>query len=148
MKCINEIKLEFLSCSSNEAFARVAIAAFAAQLDPTVDELSDIKTMVSEAVTNCIVHGYSEGLGVIYITARLYENNRIFIAIRDRGCGIENVAKAMEPLYTSCTTGERAGMGFSIMQAFSDRLRVSSRVGGGTRVAIERRLSPKPMINR
>lgn len=148
MKCINEMKLEFLSRSANEGFARVAVAAFVAQLDPTVDELSEIKTMVSEAVTNSIVHGYRDGLGTIYIAVRLYENNRIVLVIKDKGCGIEDVARAMEPLYTSCETGERAGMGFTIMQTFSDRLRVTSRIGHGTRVVIERCLASKTEAKR
>jgi len=143
MKCINEMKLEFVSRSANESFARVAVAAFVAQLDPTIDELSEIKTIVSEAVTNSIVHGYKDGLGIVYIAVRLYENNRIVLTVKDKGCGIEDVEKAMEPMYTSCENGERAGMGFTIMRTFSDRIRVFSRVGRGTRVTMERYLSSK-----
>src|ERR1035437_9096864 len=102
MKPKNEMKFEFLSRSVNESFARVAVAAFVSQLDPTVDEITDIKTAVSEAVTNCIVHAYKRSISIIYISVKIYDDNRVIIAIRDRGCGIEDIKKAMEPLYTSC----------------------------------------------
>lgn len=143
MKCINEMKIQFISKSSNEGFARVAVAAFVAQLDPTLDEISDIKTIVSEAVTNSIVHGYKDSLGIVYITSKIYDNGRVRITVRDKGCGIEDINKAMEPLYTSCDSGERAGMGFTIMQNFSDNLKVYSKIGTGTRVVMERKLSLK-----
>lgn len=135
----NEMKLELLSRSVNESFARVAVAAFIAQLDPTVDEIADIKTAVSEAVTNCIVHAYPKEIGKIYITARIYEEGRVTVNIRDRGCGIEDVGRAMEPLYSTSPSEERAGLGFTVMQSFMDRLRVRSRVGFGTSVTMEKK---------
>ena len=143
MKPINEVKINLLSCSSNEAFARVAVASFIAQLDPTIEEINDIKTAVSEAVTNCIVHAYSERIDTVYITVRIFENRLVKITIRDRGCGIEDVKKAMEPLYTTCETGERAGLGFSIMDSFMDRLKVRSTPGKGTSVTLEKSIVSK-----
>lgn len=131
-----------MSRSANESFARVAVAAFIAQLDPTVDELADIKTAVSEAVTNCIVHAYKDGIGEIYITVKIFEDNRVTVTVKDKGCGIEDIEKAMEPMYSS-VGGERAGLGFTVMQSFTDRLRVKSRVGFGTTVIMEKRLSKK-----
>lgn len=136
MKPTNEMAVSFLSCSANESFGRTAVAAFAAQLDPTIDELSDIKTAVSEAVTNCIVHAYRDTLGVIYITCKLYENGRISIRIRDKGCGIEDVEKAMQPLFTTSENEERAGLGFAVMESFMDKLRVTSKLGKGTTVTM------------
>ena len=143
MKQVNGMKVSFPSRSVNESFARVAVASFIAQLDPTLDELADIKTAVSEAVTNSIVHGYANGIGTIYITVKLYPDNRVTIAIRDSGCGIEDVKKAMEPMFTTSPGGERAGLGFTVMQSFMDRLHVKSRVGFGTTVVMEKRLSQK-----
>lgn len=143
MKCINEMKLQFLSRSANEGFARVGLASFAAQLDPTLDELSELKTAVSEAVTNSIVHGYKNDFGIVYISAKLYEDGIISIIIRDKGCGIDNIDKAMEPLYTSSDSGDRAGMGFTIMQSFMDKLRVKSVIGKGTRIFMQKKLSIK-----
>jgi stage II sporulation protein AB (anti-sigma F factor) len=140
MKPKNEMKFEFLSRSVNESFARVAVAAFVAQLDPTVDELTDIKTAVSEAVTNCIVHAYKRTISIIYISVKIYDDNKVVIAIRDRGCGIEDIKKAMEPLFTSCASEERAGLGFTVMQSFMDKLRVRSRSGYGTTVVMEKRI--------
>lgn len=137
IKPINEMKLTLTSRSSNESFARVAVAAFAAQLDPTVEEIGDIKTAVSEAVTNCIVHAYKENLGPIYITVGIFENRKVRIKIRDVGCGIEDVEKAMEPLFT--TGGEeRAGLGFAVMESFTDSLKVRSRKDKGTTVTMEK----------
>ncbi len=137
IKPINEMKLTLTSRSSNESFARVAVAAFAAQLDPTVEEIGDIKTAVSEAVTNCIVHAYKEALGPIYITVGIFENRKVRIKIRDVGCGIEDVEKAMEPLFT--TGGEeRAGLGFAVMESFTDSLKVRSRKDKGTTVTMEK----------
>ena len=139
MKPINEMKLSFLSRSSNEAFARATTASFLAQLDPTVDELADIKTAVSEAVTNCIVHAYKNTIGTIYITMTLYEGKNApeaRIKIRDKGCGIEDVKKAMEPMYTTCTTGERSGLGFAVMESFMDKLKVTSTPSKGTTVTM------------
>ena len=137
MKPVNEMRLVFLSRSANESFARAAVAAFAAQLDPAVDELADLRTAVSEAVTNAIVHAYPDALGPVTLAVRLYENGRIYVQVRDKGCGIPDVDKAMEPLFT--TGGEeRSGLGFSVMQSFTDRLRVRSRPGKGTTVIMEK----------
>ena len=138
MKFDNYMILDFPSKSSNEAFARSAVACFAAQMDPTLEELGDIRTAVSEAVTNCIVHGYRDKIGTVYIHAKIFEGARVSINIKDRGCGIADVKKAMEPLFTTCETGERAGLGFSIMGSFMDRLRVRSKPGSGTSVTLEK----------
>ena len=138
----NSFKMELLSKSNNESFVRVAVAAFAAQLDPTIEEINDSKTAVSEAVTNCIVHGYKNTLGKIYITVELLEQRMLRIKIRDRGCGIANVQQAMEPLFT--TGGEeRSGLGFSVMQSFMDKVSVRSVPGRGTTVTLQKRLSVK-----
>ncbi len=146
MKAINEMNVSFFSRSANEGFARASVAAFAAQLDPTVDELSEIKTAVSEAVTNCIVHAYRDTIGTIYIKAQIYEDGRLVIRVRDKGCGIENIEQAMEPMFT--TGGEeRSGLGFTVMQSFMDRVRVRSCVGRGTTVTLCRRLERRPMGN-
>jgi len=140
MKDTNNIKLEFVSKSANEGFARAAVAVFAAQLDPTIDELNDIKTAVSEAVTNCIVHAYPDELGKIAVKARLFADNSIEITVRDWGRGIRDVDKAREPLFT--TGGdERSGMGFTIMESFMDKLRVRSVAGRGTTVVMRRSIS-------
>jgi stage II sporulation protein AB (anti-sigma F factor) len=143
MRPVNIMKVNFLSRSANESFARVAVAAFIAQLDPTVDELADIKTSVSEAVTNCIVHAYKDGIGEIYITVKIYENDKVSVTVKDKGCGIENIERAMEPMYTSTQGGERAGLGFTVMQSFTDRLRVKSRLGFGTTVIMDKKLGKK-----
>ena len=140
MKVINEFKMTVLSKSTNESFARAAVSAFALQLDPTIDELSDIKTAVSEAVTNCIVHAYRESLGKIYITAQIRDDYSILIRIRDRGCGIDNIEQAMQPLFTTAG-GERAGLGFAVMQSFMDSLKVRSKVGGGTSITMVKKIS-------
>ena len=138
----NEMKLIIPSVSANESFARVAVGAFAARLDPTLEEISDIKTAVSEAVTNCIVHAYKETAGNIYIHAFITDDREIHIKIRDKGCGIPDVQKAMEPLFT--TGGEeRAGLGFAVMESFMDRLRVKSRIGQGTVVTMVKKLKTK-----
>ena len=137
MNALNYIKLEFPSKSSNEGYARVAAAAFAAQLDPTLEELGDIKTAVSEAVTNCIVHAYPDCVGRIRLRMRILEGEQLEISIQDWGKGIEDVNRAREPLYT--TGGEeRGGMGFTIMESFMDKLRVRSRPGRGTTVTMLR----------
>ena len=140
MKTVNSMKLSFISKSVNESFARSAIAAFLLPLDPTVDRIADIKTAVSEAVTNAIVHAYPDTFGTVYIEARLTDTGRAIIKIRDRGVGIPDIAKAMEPLYTT-STDERAGLGFAVMQSFTDRVRVRSTVGKGTTVTLEKDLS-------
>ena len=128
MKTINEMKLTFESKSINEGFSRVAVASFAAALDPTIEELNDIKTAVSEAVTNAIVHGYREKMGKIYITAAITDQNIIRIKIRDRGVGIEDIEQARQPLFTTLG-GERAGLGFAVMESFTDKLSVRSAPG-------------------
>ena len=138
MKAINEMRLQIESRSVNEAFARAAVAAFAAQLDPNIEEISDIKTAVSEAVTNCIVHAYPQTMAKIYIWAGIFENRTVKIKIKDKGCGIADVKQAMEPLFTTLG-GERAGLGFAVMESFCDRIKVSSKVGKGTTVTLEKR---------
>jgi stage II sporulation protein AB (anti-sigma F factor) len=140
MKVTNKFAMTVVSRSSNEGFARSCIAAFATQLDPTLEEISDIKTAVSEAVTNCIVHAYKNKLGNIYISGEILENNIIRVKIRDKGCGIENIEKAMEPLYSSLG-GERAGLGFAVMQSFMDKIIVKSTMGKGTIVTLYKKIS-------
>ena len=142
MKPINSFNLRLPSRSANESFARVAVASFVSQLDPTLEELSDIKTAVSEAVTNSIVHGYSNKIGIIYITVEIFENRSVKIRIRDTGCGIENVNQAMQPLFTT-VGGERSGLGFSVMQSFMDYLNVTSKPQKGTTVIMRKTLSLK-----
>ena len=131
----NKMQLEILSKSNNEAFARITVAAFAAQLDPTIEELSDIKTSVSEAVTNSIIHGYENKEGIIRISAYIYENI-IRIEISDQGKGIEDINTAKQPLYTTKPNLERSGMGFTIMESFMDTMKVESIVGLGTKVTL------------
>ena len=139
MTVTNYIKLEFPSCSSNESFARAAAAGFAAQLDPTLDELGDIKTSVSEAVTNCIVHAYPDSIGTITMRLRILDGEKLEITIRDKGRGISDLQQAMLPMYT--TGGEeRSGMGFTIMESFMDKLPVRSTPGEGTSVVMLRTL--------
>ncbi len=140
MKAENYMNLEFLSRSSNEGFARVAVAGFTAQLDPTLDEIGDIKTAVSEAVTNAIVHAYPNELGKISIKTRIYEGKMLEIVVRDWGRGIENIDQARQPLFT--TGGEeRSGMGFTIMESFMDKLTVRSVPGRGTTVTMRKKIS-------
>lgn len=135
MQLINEMKLEFLSKSNNEAFGRVVAAAFASQLDPTVEELADIKTAVSEAVTNAIIHGYENSSGMVSMTCRLY-NEGIEIVISDKGKGIEDIELARQPLYTSKPDMERSGMGFTVMESFMDRVEIISEPNVGTTVTM------------
>ena len=142
MKENNYIRLEFPSRSSNESFARAAAAAFAAQLDPTMEELGDLRTAVSEAVTNAIVHAYPDSIGKISMRMRILDESSVEISVRDWGCGIEDVEKAMTPLYTSGGE-ERSGMGFTIMGSFTDRLRVRSEPGRGTTVTMRKLISPR-----
>ena len=142
MKAYNTMQIDFLSRSSNEGFARLAVACFAAQLDPTLEELGDIKTAVSEAVTNAIVHAYPHSIGKIRICARLYENRLLELRIQDWGVGISDVEKARQPMYT--TGGEeRSGMGFTIMESFMDALRVRSAPGKGTTVVMKRKIAAR-----
>ncbi|MBQ2767035.1 MAG: anti-sigma F factor [Clostridia bacterium] len=137
----NELKISFPSLSINEGIARSAVAAFATQLDPTIDELADIKCAVSEAVTNCIVHAYRDCIGVITINLRICADNLLRMEIKDRGCGIPDVEAARVPLYTTDPAGERSGMGFAVMESFTDRMRVRSTVGKGTVVVLYKKLS-------
>ncbi len=139
---INNVRIEFLSRSSNESFARTAVACIAAQLDPTLEELGDIKTAVSEAVTNCIVHAYPESLGKIMVRARLFDDNSIEVTVRDWGCGIPDIDKARTPMY-STGGDDRSGMGFTIMESFMDKLQVRSKEGRGTTVIMRRKISPR-----
>lgn len=136
----NEMALSFPSKSANESFARVCVAAFAAQIDPTVEELAEIKTIVSEAVTNSIVHGYRETAGVVHIKAKLYTDSfasKIVITVKDSGAGIKDIKQALEPCFTT-GADDRAGMGFTIMQSFTDKFRISSSEGKGTTVLMEK----------
>ena len=140
MKETNSVKLEFSRRSANEGFARAAAAAFISQLDPTLDELGDIKTAVSEAVTNCIVHAYPNSIGTITMRLKLFDDNSVEISIRDKGVGIPDISLALSPMFT--TGGEeRSGMGFTIMDSFMDNLRVRSNPGRGTTVTMRRRIS-------
>lgn len=142
MKSINKMKLEIESRSVNESYARVAVSAFAAQLDPTVEELADIKTAVSEAVTNCIVHAYPTSVGKIYIMTELLDNVAVRIKIRDRGCGIADIKQAMEPLFTTLG-GERSGLGFAVMESFMNTVKVRSAVGRGTTVTLTKTINSR-----
>lgn len=132
---INEFRMILDSRSVNESFSRATVAAFTAQLDPTVEEINDIKTAVSEAVTNCIVHGYRNSVGKIYIGVKIHDDNKVVITIRDRGCGISDIKKAREPLFTTLG-GDRAGLGFSVMESFTDKVSVRSKIGVGTTVTL------------
>ncbi|MEE0859695.1 MAG: anti-sigma F factor [Acutalibacteraceae bacterium] len=142
MKVINEMKLTFDSKSSNEAFARGAVSSFVVQLDPTIAELSDIKTAVSEAVTNAIVHGYSNTIGTVTIKVQITENNTVIIQVKDKGVGIENIPQAMEPMFTTGGS-ERAGLGFAVMQSFMDKVKVISKPNKGTTVTMEKYIMPR-----
>lgn len=142
MKCSNYIKLEFPAKSANEALARSAVAAFAAQLDPTLDEIGDIRTAVSEAVTNAVVHAYPDSLGTVWLRARIIDGEVLEIVVKDRGIGIPDIPQALQPLFT--TGGDdRSGMGFTIMDNFMDKLRVRSVPGRGTTVTLQRRIRRK-----
>lgn len=138
----NEMKLEFVSKSSNEAFARIALAAFASQLDPTIEELADIKTAVSEAVTNCIIHGYENMSGIVKIESKL-KDNWIEIIISDSGKGIEDIDLAKKPLYTTKANLERSGMGFTIMESFMDEMKVESIPDMGTKITMKKYIQPQ-----
>lgn len=146
-KTINTMKIEFEARSVNESFARTAVASFASQWDPSIGVIADIKTVISEAVTNSIVHGYAgkedRSLCPIYIHCSLTEKGKLTVKIKDKGIGIEDISIAMEPLYTTDTDGERSGMGFTIMQSFTDGIKVRSKVGKGTVVILEKRLNKR-----
>ena len=142
MKCSNYIKIEFPAKSANESFARAAVAAFAMQMDVTLDELGDIKTAVSEAVTNAIVHAYPDSVGTVWLKARILGDEHLEISVKDKGRGIEDLKQAMQPLFT--TGGEdRSGMGFTIMDSFMDKMRVRSKPGKGTTVTMTRQIRRK-----
>ena len=141
----NEMKLEFLSKSNNEGFARIVVACFASQMDPTIEEIADIKTAVSEAVTNSIIHAYPNGEGIVKVIAKLYEDE-IEIEISDTGIGINDIEEAKEPLYTSKSGLERSGMGFTIMESFMDNLRVESIVGLGTKITMKKKIKSKESL--
>ncbi len=140
MNIINEVSITFPSKSTNEGYARAAVSAFAAQLDPTLEEIGDIKTAVSEGVTNCIVHAYPDCVGKIYIRLRIFEGNLLEIVIRDRGLGIPDIAAAKTPMFTTGGS-DRSGMGFTIMESFTDNLKVRSTPGKGTTVTMRKRIS-------
>jgi stage II sporulation protein AB (anti-sigma F factor) len=142
MKITNEFKLTVDAKSINEGFCRVVISAFTSQLDPSIEEIADLKTAVSEAVTNAIVHGYMENNGKIYITSQILNGDSIRIRIKDKGRGIENIEEAMQPLFTT-GGGDRAGLGFTVMQSFCDKLSVSSKVGRGTTVTLTKKIVGK-----
>ena len=139
MKKDNEMKIEFISKSNNEAFARISVAAFVSQLDPTIEELSDIKTAVSEAVTNSIVHGYEDKIGIITLICKIHENE-VYIEVSDKGKGIANIEMAKQPLYTTKPNLERSGMGFTIMESFMDELEVESILNLGTKVTMKKKI--------
>lgn len=141
MEILNEIRFTVPSLSVNEGTARAVVSSFVVQADPTVEELSDIRTAVSEAVTNCIVHGYRNSSGAVEITVRLLPNREIYIRIKDNGCGIPDIAQAMQPLFTTAPEEERSGLGFSVMESFMDRLVVRSKIGRGTTVTMRKKLS-------
>ena len=140
MNVINEMHIKFISKSTNEGFARSVVSAFILELDPTINEIADIKTAVSEAVTNSIVHGYKRESGMIYIDAKITDSKKGIIKIRDKGIGIENVEKAMEPLFTTSQQEERAGLGFTVMQSFMDNVKVKSTPNKGTIVTLEKQI--------
>lgn len=143
MKAENSTRIQFDSLSINEAYARGAVAAFLARYDPTVPQLADIKTAVSEAVTNCIVHAYPDRVGQIVLTVAVYPGRRVRITVMDKGVGIADVARAMEPLFTTGDPEERSGLGFAVMQSFMDGVRVTSRPTRGTRVVMTKQLAAK-----
>lgn len=139
-KTVNRFTIEIEAKSANESFARIVAAGFASQLDPKIDELADIKTAVSEAVTNCIVHAYKNCGGKIKLSACYTDGRLLTVTVKDRGCGIDDVDRAKEPLYTTDKSGERSGMGFAIMESFMDKLYVYSKPGKGTRVVMKKQL--------
>ena len=142
-RTLNHTTIRLPSLSVNEGIARATVGAFCSQADPSATELADIKCAVSEAVTNCIVHGYRNTVGIIYITVRLIEGGMVRIDIKDKGCGIENVKQARQPLYTTDAENERSGMGFTVMESFCDKVRVSSKCGKGTTVTLFKQLQGK-----
>ncbi len=145
-KIINELRISFPALSVNEGMARAVVSAFCAQLNPTIDEVADIKCAVSEAVTNSIVHGYRDLSGDVYIKVTLYFDREIKIEIKDKGCGIADPAEAQKPLFTTDKSGERSGMGFTVMSSFCDKVTVRSKVGAGTTVVLKKKLSGREYL--
>ena len=143
MKMLNQVKMTFASRSVNESFSRAALAAFLAQADPTVPQLADIKTAVSEAVTNCIVHAYPDHIGPVVMSIAVYPGREGHITVSDKGVGIPDIPQAMEPLFTTGNPEERSGLGFAVMQSFMDKVKVSSQPGKGTRVVLTKRLDER-----
>lgn len=142
MKYINKGEINFLSSSVNESFARGAVTAFLMPMDPLISDLTDIKTALSEAVTNAIVHGYRDTIGTVWVSMKYYEDDTVVLRVKDKGCGIEDVKTAMEPLFTT-GGAEQAGIGFSVMESFCDKLKVSSKPGKGTVVTLTKKLGRK-----
>lgn len=145
-KIVNELKMSFPSLSENERFSRLAVSGFLSQLNPQIDELSEIKTAVSEGVTNCIVHAYRNVAGIIFMQVRIMEKGKIYIKIRDKGCGIPDIKKAMEPLFTTAPDEERAGLGFAVMESFMDKIKVRSSEGKGTTIIMEKTLKSRKAL--
>ena len=139
-KLLNELNITLPALSINESYARYAVSSFATQLDPTLEEIADIRTVVSEAVTNSIIHGYRESQGKVYINVKYFDNRVLRIKISDKGCGIPDIEKAVQPFYTGAPDTERGGMGFTIMSSFTDKMKIYSAVGKGTTVVMEKKL--------
>ena len=148
MKIINEMRLDFWSRPENEALSRMVISAFIMPVNPTLEQLGDVKTAVSEAVTNAIVHGYRGGNGLVRMRAWLYEGGELLVEVADKGCGIENVEQARQPFFTTMEDSERSGMGFTVMESFMDDVEVLSQVNSGTIVRMTKRLAPAPVLAR
>lgn len=147
MSVKDEIKISFPASSENECFARTAVSAFISRLDPHIDELADIRTAVSEAVTNAVVHAYRERSGMVYITVKIIRDRTVCIHIRDKGCGIEDIEQAMTPLFTTAHNEERSGLGFAVMESFMDSLSVRSKKGKGTCVCMKKKLQEKEITD-
>jgi stage II sporulation protein AB (anti-sigma F factor) len=147
MKILNEMKLLVTSKSVNERFARSAVSSFLIQIDPTVAELNEIRTAVSEAVTNCVVHAYRGTFGVIEIVVKIYEDGTVYIRIKDKGCGIADISKAVEPMYTSAPEEERSGLGFTVMQSSMDKVLIKSKPGQGTVVTMSKKIKDNKRIS-
>ncbi len=137
---INEMNLRIPALSVNEGYARYAVSSCVTQLDPTLEEIADIRTVVSEAVTNSIIHGYREHRGDVFISVKYFNDRTVKLSVRDRGCGIPDIEKAMQPFYTGDPAGERGGMGFTIMSSFTDKMKIKSILGKGTTVTLEKKL--------
>lgn len=146
MKTENEVRMQFIGRSVNEGFARMAVSGFFSQLDPTLEELNDIKMAVSEAVTNAIVHAYPDRIGQVRMVMRVLPGSVAWVKVSDQGCGIPDVETAMQPMFTTAPDQERAGLGFAVMQSFMDKVKVTSRVGRGTSVVMTKRLNPRSRV--